>query len=297
MPPLSSTSNLISNPLYSTHVPLAQQAMKYLDASTDPFHAVQTSILLLREAGFEHLPESIASTAAGDTHSSSSYSHRLRRGGKYYFERNKSTLVAFRVGSNYQPGRGGFVIVGGHSDSPNLKVKTRSKRSGSSGCIQIGVECYGGGLWHTWFDRDLGISGRVMVRNPTTHGIEQRLVRIPRPILRISNLAIHLRTEEERKAFAVNKEDHLSPILAMAAQQALTAGSKGDDEIKMESSNNDVANTTSKENNDNTVEEIEPNPESSSASKASSSSSSAKVHILPSIKLTGFPAFADFANL
>ena len=49
--------------------------------------------------------------------------------------------------------------------------------------------------------------------------IEQRLVKIDRPILRIPNLAIHLQTAEERDAFKVNKEDHLSPILAMAAEK------------------------------------------------------------------------------
>jgi aspartyl aminopeptidase len=148
-------------------------------------------------------------------------------GGKYYFTRNRSTLVAFSVGSQYIPGQGGFKVIGGHTDSPNLKVKPRSKRSAKTAqSIQVGVECYGGGLWHTWFDRDLGVSGRVLVNvNSGADGgankIQQKLIKIDRAIMRIPNLAIHLLTADERKAFKVNNEDHLSPILAMAAQTAL----------------------------------------------------------------------------
>lgn len=121
---------------------------------------------------------------------------------------------------------GGFKVIAGHTDSPNLRVKPRSKRSAKKAAsIQVGVECYGGGLWHTWFDRDLGISGRVFCREEDG-SIAQRLVKIDRAILRISNLAIHLQSADERKAFAVNKEDHLSPILAMSAQKALSGDAK-----------------------------------------------------------------------
>lgn len=161
------------------------------------------------------------------------YLHTYLLGGKYYFTRNRSTLVAFSVGSQYIPGQGGFKVIGGHTDSPNLKVKPRSKRSAKTAkSIQVGVECYGGGLWHTWFDRDLGVSGRVLVKavsnNSGSSGdvsggakIQQKLIKIDRAIMRIPNLAIHLLTADERKAFKVNNEDHLSPILAMAAQKAL----------------------------------------------------------------------------
>lgn len=144
-------------------------------------------------------------------------------GGKYYYTCNKSTLVAFAIGKQYTPGAGAFKIIGGHTDSPNLKIKPRSKRiSSPSNTLQVGAECYGGGLWHTWFDRDLGISGRVFVREPDG-SIRQYLVKVDRPILRIPNLAIHLQTTEERKCFVVNNEDHLSPILATEVENSLNA--------------------------------------------------------------------------
>ena len=102
---------------------------------------------MLEAAGFEELDDMVP------------YAGRVVPGGKYYFTRIRS---AFAVGSMYVPGNGSKVI-GGHTDTPVLKVKARSRRS-SSGVTQLGVEPYGGGLWNTWFDRDLGLCGRVLVR-------------------------------------------------------------------------------------------------------------------------------------
>jgi len=85
----------------------------------------------------------------------------------------------------------------------------------------LGVECYGGGLWHTWLDRDLGISGRVLVRTSNTQEegkkkIQQKFVKIDKPIARVSTLCIHLQTAEERRSVSINKETHLAPILGTA---------------------------------------------------------------------------------
>lgn len=190
------------------YIPLAEKACTYLTASPDPFHAVYNSIQRLKSEGFEYLSSSEPLTG------------KLVPGGKYYYTVEHSTLVAFAIGPKYQHGQPvPFHMIGGHTDSPNLKVKPHSKRSGgASNCKLLGVECYGGGLWHTWFDRDLGISGRVMIRKKNDGNddgkIQQRLVKIDEPIARISNLAIHLQSGDERKAFAVNKENHTAPIIA-----------------------------------------------------------------------------------
>lgn len=49
--------------------------------------------------------------------------------------------------------------------------------------LQVAVETYGGGLWHTWFDRDLGLAGKLVTRERDAQGIErlgEHLVHIDR---------------------------------------------------------------------------------------------------------------------
>ena len=59
------------------------------------------------------------------------------------------------------------------SCSPCLKLKPVSKGK-KAGYLMVNVEPYGGGLWHTWFDRDLTVAGTVIV---TKEGkLTQRLV-------------------------------------------------------------------------------------------------------------------------
>ena len=142
---------------------------------------------------------------------------------QYFYTKNKSSIVAFIVGGRFSPGNG-FKIIGAHTDSPNLKLKPVSKRE-ASGTVQLNVETYGGGLWYSWFDRDLSIAGRVITRkqiNNESH-FDSSIVHISRPILRIPSLCIHLKTPEEMESFKVNKEDHLVPILCGAVKSSLSS--------------------------------------------------------------------------
>lgn len=191
-----------------------KSCMDFIDASPEPFHCVNTAAERLQKEGFERLEEG---------ESWLSKPSRLGLGGKYFFTKGGSTIVAFVVGGKYVPGVGGFKVIGAHTDSPNLKLKPVTKRSGSK-LVQLNVEPYGGGLWHTWFDRDLSLAGRVIVRNSSGAqgpAFTTRLLNVKRPILRIPNLCIHLRTPDEREAFKVNKEDHLAPILCDEVSKAL----------------------------------------------------------------------------
>ncbi|HVT69025.1 MAG TPA: hypothetical protein VHF26_14840, partial [Trebonia sp.] len=57
-------------------------------------------------------------------------------------------------------------IVAAHTDSPVLKAKPRPD-TGKAGWRQIGVETYGGLLFNSWLDRDLGIAGRLVLNDGT----------------------------------------------------------------------------------------------------------------------------------
>lgn len=203
------TSNVLTEEVHQR----AQRFMHFLDSSPEPFHVVQNVLQRLHEKGFILLKEDEI------------WSEALQPGGKYVFIRGGSSLVAFTIGKDFHPETSIVKILGAHTDSPHLKIKPKSKRSIQSGLVQLNVECYGGGLWHTWFDRDLSIAGRVILRtkaeDPSKDQFFTKLVHIPQSILRIPNLCIHLRTPEEREAFKFNKEDHLPPILCGEVKRRL----------------------------------------------------------------------------
>lgn len=177
-----------------------QEFIKFLNASHSPYHAVSSIKDHLTKHGFEELSER------------DSWNGKVSRKGKYFVTRNNSSIIAFVVGNKWQPGNA-IAIIGAHTDSPVLRIKPLSKRI-TEKYAQIGVECYGGGIWHSWFDSDLSIAGRVMINDKSSEKIISKLLDLNKPLLKIPTLAIHLdRTVNEK--FVFNKETQLLPLAGL----------------------------------------------------------------------------------
>eukprot|EP01112_Ceratiomyxa_fruticulosa_P006980 TRINITY_DN1797_c0_g1_i2.p1 TRINITY_DN1797_c0_g1~~TRINITY_DN1797_c0_g1_i2.p1 ORF type:complete len:464 (+),score=94.87 TRINITY_DN1797_c0_g1_i2:217-1608(+) len=194
--------------------PLAQRFVDFVNASPSPYHTVHSSKTLLLSAGYQQLHETDQWT--------------LKPGGKYFYTRNQSTIFAFAIGEKYKPGNP-FAIVGAHTDSPTLKLRPVSAVK-ANGFLQVGCETYGGGLWYTWFDRDLSVAGRVIIK--TGDKFESRLVKLEKPLLRIPSLAIHLDRSVNTEGFKYNTQTHLLPILATEKLNASINEAPKDKDVK-----------------------------------------------------------------
>lgn len=175
---------------------LAADVLADLGASPTPYHAVERSRTLLAAAGFVEVDGAAElPTTPGP--------RMLCRGG---------LLLAWIQQSEHR----GFCVVGAHTDSPNLRVKTRPDVT-SAGVHQVGVEIYGGVLLNSWLDRGLGLAGRVTVRGDD--GVETLLMLDDRPILLVPQLAIHLDREVVSSGLKLDPQRHLAPMWALAGKE------------------------------------------------------------------------------
>lgn len=165
---------------------------EFIDASPSPFHVCATAAARLRSVGYTELAEADRwprSSAAGR-----------------FFVVRAGSLVAWHSADAGRP----FRIVAAHTDSPNLRVKQHPDRS-VAGWRSVALEPYGGAWLNSWLDRDLGISGRLSVRDQGADGgVAHRLVRVDEPILRVPQLAIHL--SEDRTAVRLDPQRHVNAV-------------------------------------------------------------------------------------
>ena len=167
--------------------------LAYLQASPSPYHAVASAAERLEKVGFRQAEE----TAAWEG----------TPGGRYLIR--DGALIAWYVPEGATPATP-FRIVGAHTDSPNLRVKPIPD-TGSVGWRQVAVEIYGGVPLNTWLDRDLGLSGRLALRDGST-----RLVQLDEPLLRVPQLAIHL-DRSVNDGMVLDRQRHLTPIWGLGS--------------------------------------------------------------------------------
>lgn len=167
------------------------ELLAFLRSSPTPFHAVAEAAARLERAGFSRLEE--GDSWAGDAGLGARY---VLRGG---------ALIAWIMPEDAEAERP-FRILGSHTDSPTLRVKPMPDTA-TLGWRQVAVETYGGVLLNSWLDRDLGLAGRLVLRDGT-----ERLVNLDRPLLRVPQLAVHLDRSVNSEGLKLNPQQHLYPI-------------------------------------------------------------------------------------
>lgn len=172
----------------------SKRLIGFLDANPSPFHVIEALGKMYENAGFKRLSEKER--------------FEVKKGGNYYVTRNNSSIIAFKIPKKDFKG---FNITAAHSDSPTFKIKANAEITAEKNFVKLNVEKYGGMLMAPWFDRPLGIAGRVMVKKGTK--IEENLLHIDRDIIMIPNLAIHM-NREANDGYKYNAQTDTQPIFA-----------------------------------------------------------------------------------
>ena len=176
---------------------LNQSLIDFIHHSPTPFHAVSNICSRLQEQGFQSLDEK--------------QPWQLTQGQGYFVTRNDSSIVAFYHADQSMADHG-IRMIGAHTDSPCLKVKPNAELF-RSGYVQLGVEVYGGVLLNPWFDRELGLAGKVSFTD-TQGQIQHQLINLNQPIGMIPSLAIHL-DRTANKDRSINPQTDIPVVLSV----------------------------------------------------------------------------------
>lgn len=173
-----------------------QPLFAFIDNSPTAYHAAANLEKMLDEAGFSRLDESER--------------WDIRLGGKYYVNRNGSSLIAFIIPEKMPRG---FHMAAAHSDSPCFKLKEAAEIVVDDLYVKLNVEKYGGMILSTWLDRPLSIAGRLVFRG--REGMESRLVNLDKDAAVIPNMAIHM-NRDMNKGVAYNPQTDMEALIGGA---------------------------------------------------------------------------------
>ena len=179
---------------------MINKLIDFLKESPVNFLAVQATAKRLEEAGYKRID---AAAALGE----------VKAGDKVYVTKNDSSIYAFHIGSKPMA-EAGFRLICAHCDSPTFRIKPNAEMTCQGGIVKLNTEVYGGPIMSTWFDRPLSLAGRVIVRGTDALHPETRLLHVKRPLLVISNLAIHF-NRQVNDGVKLSKQKDMLPLLGI----------------------------------------------------------------------------------
>ena len=173
-----------------------------LKKAVSPYACVAASMERLKEAGFVEINYSDKWT--------------LENGGKYMVNHHDTTLFAFTIGDNYAY-EDMLRIAAAHTDYPCLRIKPNADFK-TEAYAQVNVEVYGGPILNTWFDRPLGVAGRIAVKSDNPFKPNTIIYQSKKPVMIIPNLAIHM-NRDVNKGVEINNQTDLMPVVDMLPEE------------------------------------------------------------------------------
>lgn len=186
---------------------MIKRLLSFLDASPVNFLAVKNIADTLAANGFRRINPALP---LGE----------VKSGDRFFVTKNDSSIYAFRIG-NKPIADAGFHMICAHCDSPTFRIKPNAEMLTEGGIVKLNTEVYGGPIMSTWFDRPLTLAGRVIVRGEDVMQPETLLLHVKRPLLQISNLAIHF-NRQVNDGVALSKQKDVLPLLGQITSQLET---------------------------------------------------------------------------
>jgi aspartyl aminopeptidase len=183
---------------------MIKRLLDFLNASPVNFLAAKNIATYLEQAGYRRFDPQmpIGEVKAGD---------------KLYVTKNDSSVYAFHIGLK-SLAEAGFRMICAHCDSPTFRIKPNAEMTCEGGIVKLNTEVYGGPIMSTWFDRPLTIAGRVIVRSEDALSPRTLLLHVKRPLLQISNLAIHF-NRQVNDGVKLSKQKDMLPILGIVTSE------------------------------------------------------------------------------
>lgn len=183
---------------------MIKRLMNFLDASPVNFLAVKNIAGELEKAGFRHVDPRMPLGC-------------IKAGDKLYVTKNDSSIYAFHIGT-LPLAEAGFRMICAHCDSPTFRIKPNAEMLCEGGMVKLNTEVYGGPIMSTWFDRPLTLAGRVIVKGDDMLSPKTLLMHVKRPLLQISNLAIHF-NRQVNDGVKLSKQKDVLPLLGMVTDE------------------------------------------------------------------------------